>query len=168
MLILVSVSARLSPVKRIDDYGNQTASGRQIDCYLEETKEVYELKMRATIAASGQGRFGEEMSFPYEAQKAGLIPILVVFDENDSSLLNKLKQQYVDCGGRYYIGHDAWAMLKEKAGYGMGIFVDKYIYPPINTMETHLNSNPRAICLQKTDDSVIVSNTNEEYRIKRR
>lgn len=49
----------------------------------------------------------------------------------------------------------------------MGIFVEKYIYPPINTMEKHLNSNPRAICLQKTDDTVIVSNMNEEYRIKR-
>ena len=62
------VSHCYSPVKRIDDNGNPTNEGRQIDCYIEESREVYELKLRVTIAASGQGRFSEEMSFPYEAR----------------------------------------------------------------------------------------------------
>lgn len=162
-----SMSAKVSPVKRIDDNGKTTTNGRQIDCYIEETNEVYELKMRVTIAASGQGRFNEEMSFPYEAEKAGLIPILVVFDENESPLLTKLKQQYIDCGGQYYIGRDAWAMLRERAGYEMGIFIDKYIYPPIYAMEKHLNSNPKSITLQKTDDAVIISGKDGRYKIKR-
>lgn len=161
------MSAKVSPVKRIDDNGNPTNNGRQIDCYIEETEEVYELKMRVTIAASGQGRFNEEMSFPYEAQRAGLIPILVVFDENESQLLTKLKQQYVDCGGQYYIGRDAWAMLKERAGYEMGIFINKYIYPPIDAMEVHLQSNPNPITLQKTKETVTISGKNGNYIIKR-
>ena len=91
-------------MKRIDDNGNATNEGRQIDCYIEETKEVYELKLRVTIAASGQGRFGEEMSFPYEAHRAGLTPVLVVFDATPSVLLNKLKEKYEQEGGRAVIG----------------------------------------------------------------
>lgn len=162
-----SVSANNSPVKRIDENGNPTSNGRQIDCYISESKEVYELKMRVTIAASGQGRFNEEMSFPYEAQKAGLTPVLVVFDNNDSNLLTKLKNRYSECDGRYYIGEDAWNILKERAGKEMGIFINKYIYPPINSMEKHLQSNPHNVTLSKQSSKIVVSSSKSKYIIDR-
>lgn len=73
----VSVDSRNSIVHRLDTQGNPTNEGRQMDCYVEDSGRVYELKMRMTIAASGQGRFGEELSFPREAAAAGLTPVLV-------------------------------------------------------------------------------------------
>lgn len=161
------MSAKNSPVKRIDDNGDITQNGKQIDCYIEDRNEVYELKMRVTIAASGQGRFNEEMSFPYEAQRAGLKPILVVFDENSSTLLTKLKQRYKDCGGEYYIGKDAWEMLKNRAGFEMGIFINNYIYPPISAMEKHLNGNPQTITLNKDKDKITIKGNGGEYTIER-
>lgn len=160
-------STKSSPVKRIDSNGNPTANGRQVDCYIEDSKEVYELKMRVTIAASGQGRFSEEMSFPVEAKQAGLTPILVVFDSNESELLTKLKNQYVNCGGKYYIGDDAWNILRKRAGKEMGVFIDKYIYPPIHAMESHLHSNPHNITLSKTDSQIRIGGENGEYVINR-
>lgn len=162
-----AISAKNSPVKRIDENGNPTFNGRQIDCYVEDSKEVYEPKMRVTIAASGQGRFSEEMSFPIEAQKAGLTPILVVFDGNESELLSKLKKQYADCCGKSYIGEAAWNILKERAGNEMGIFINKYIYPPINAMERYLQANPHNITLSKTDNKIIIASDNGEYIVDR-
>jgi len=162
-----SVSSKNSPVKRIDDNGNSTSNGRQIDCYISETNEVYELKMRVTIAASGQGRFNEEMSFPYEAEKAGLTPILVVFDNNESNLLTKLKNRYVECGGKYFIGEDAWNILRERAGKEMGIFINKYIYPPINSMEQYLHSNPHDVTLSKHNSKIVISGSDCQYIVER-
>lgn len=161
-------SAKNSIVKRIDDNGNTTSNGRQVDCYVADTKEVYELKMRVTIAASGQGRFSEEMSFPKEAEHAGLTPILVVFDGNESELLRKLKAQYVNCGGRCYIGQDAWNMLVNKAGKEMGIFINKYIYPPINAMEDFLNSHPHDITVSQSEGNIIIYGEKGKYVIKRK
>lgn len=67
------VGSRCSPVKRVVD-GVQTTEGRQIDCYIPTQQSAYELKLRVTIAASGQGRWGEELSFPFECQVAGITP----------------------------------------------------------------------------------------------
>lgn len=151
-----SVSHRYSPVKRIDDNGNPTTEGRQIDCYIEEAREAYELKLRVTIAASGQGRFNEEMSFPYEAQKAGITPILIVFDPTPSSLLDRLKAKYVEEGGRYAIGEDAWNMLTDRAGKEMGKFILKYIKPPISKMDEVRHHIPANIHLSASESCFIV------------
>ncbi len=161
------VSGINSPVRRLDANGNPTENRRQIDCFIKETAEVYELKMRVTIAASGQGRFNEEMTFPEEAQKAGFTPVLVVFDGNESDLLKKLKKRYQDCGGRCYVGKDAWDMLRERAGAEMGLFIDKYIYPPINSMEIYMKSNPHDITLTKNDSQIIISGESGQYVINR-
>ena len=161
------MSSSNSPVKRIAENGKPTNNGRQIDCYIAETKEVYELKMRVSIAASGQGRFNEEMTFPYEAQMAGLKPILVVFDGNESELLKKLKTKYEECGGNSYIGDDAWQMLQDRAGQEMGIFINKYIYPPISSMDICLNGHPREVKLSNQDSRIIISGETSEYIIDR-
>ena len=162
-----SVSATYSPVKRIDERGKKTSNGRQIDCYLKEKKEVYELKMRVTIAASGQGRFKEEMSFPYEAHCAGLKPILVVFDDNISPLLASLKAQYEKYNGQVFIGKDAWNLLEERAGKEMSIFISKYIFPPVNAMDNLMHSSPHNIALERNENKIIIKNHNAEYVIER-
>lgn len=162
-----SVSHTGSPVKRINDRGKKTNEGRQIDCYIEETKEVYELKMRVTIAASGQGRFKEELSFPYEAKQSGFTPILVVFDETESSLLTKLKAQFKKYGGKCYIGQSAWDMLYEKAGKEMSLFIRKYIYPPIQAMGRYIDRTPKPITIDNFDNAIVISDGNNKYRIER-
>lgn len=163
-----SVSHRYSPVKRIDDNGHPTAEGRQIDCYIEEEKEVYELKLRVTIAASGQGRFNEEMSFPREARCAGLTPILIVFDSTPSALLEKLKNKYVEEGGRYAIGEDAWEELIGRAGREMGKYIQKYIRFPLYQMEKRANVLPSSICLTANRDCIIIEDAvGNKYQIPR-
>jgi len=163
-----SIPHRQSPIKRINDAGNQTDEGRQIDCLLEDTLKAYELKMRVTIAASGQGRFEEEMSFPLEAERAGLKPVLLVFDPTPSALLEKLAKQYVSHGGRYAIGDDAWNELISKAGKEMGIFINKYIEPPIRCMGQQIHSTPKPISLFVQNDMIVIRDTNgNEYNINR-
>lgn len=163
-----SVSHRNSPVHRIDDNGNPTREGRQVDCYIEDSKEVYELKLRVTIAASGQGRFAEEMSFPYEARRAGLTPILIVFDPTPSPLLDRLKAKYIEEGGSYAIGEDAWNLLTSRAGSEMGKYILKYIKPPISKMDEVDLSKPNEIHLASIDNSIIISNgRGDDYTISR-
>ena len=162
-----SVSHTSSPVKRINDNGERTNEGRQIDCYIEDAKEVYELKMRVTIAASGQGRFKEELSFPYEAKESGMTPILVVFDETESALLTKLKAQFKLYGGTCFIGKAAWDMLYEKAGKEMSLFIRKYIYPPVHAMGNFINSNPKSIKIDNYDNTIIISDGHNKYKIGR-
>ncbi len=163
-----SVSHRHSPVKRIDDNGKPTVEGRQIDCYIEDSREAYELKLRVTIAASGQGRFSEEMSFPYEARMAGLTPVLIVFDSTPSMLLDRLKAKYVEEGGRYAIGEDAWNMLTERAGREMGKYIIKYIKPPISKMDEIRLAIPTAIQLVASENNITISdNAGNCYSIPR-
>lgn len=163
-----SISHRHSPVKRIDDNGNPTNEGRQIDCYIEDSHEVYELKLRVTIAASGQGRFSEEMTFPYEARMAGLKPILVVFDPTPSPLLERLKAKYVEEGGIYAIGDDAWNLLTQRAGREMGKYIIKYIKPPISKMDGERKEIPDSIKLLATNNSLVIEAINgQKYEIQR-
>ena len=162
-----SVSHANSPVKRINDSGKRTNEGRQVDCYIEDAKEVYELKMRVTIAASGQGRFKEELSFPYEAKESGLKPILVVFDETESPLLTKLKAQFMKCGGKCFVGQSAWDMLYQKAGKEMSLFIRKYIYPPIQAMSHLVDSNPQSISIENIRSEIVISDGENKYIISR-
>ena len=162
-----SVSHTSSPVKHINESGKRTNEGRQVDCYIEETREVYELKMRVTIAASGQGRFKEELSFPYEAKESGMKPILVVFDETESALLTKLKAQFKRYGGKCFVGQAAWDMLYEKAGKEMSLFIRKYIYPPVQAMGKFIDSNPKSIKIDNCKDSIVISDGSNQYKIVR-
>lgn len=164
----VSVSHTSSPVKRLNESGHRTKEGRQVDCYIEEAREVYELKMRVTIAASGQGRFKEEMSFPHEAKVSGLTPILVVFDETKSALLTKLKAQFKKYGGKCFIGQAAWDMLYDKAGKEMSLFIRKYIYPPVQAMGKFIDSNPQSIQIENQGNGIVISDNKNVYKIQRK
>jgi len=163
-----SLSAKHSVVKRLDEAGNQTNEGRQVDCYIKDLHEVYELKLRVTIAASGQGRFKEECSFPREAAAAGMTPILVVFDPTPSTLLTQLKKSYAEAGGHSAIGPDAWRLLKEKAGNEMGYFIENYIKPPIEEADSMATDLPDNLMLEVENSAITIKDASgNNYRITR-
>ena len=97
-----AVGSRNSPVKRINESGQPTDECRQIDCYDGVNQLAYEFKLRVTIAASGQGRFAEELSFPKECRAAGLTPVLVVLDPTPSSRLTELIAAFTANQGKHY------------------------------------------------------------------
>ena len=87
--------AKKSPVKRHGD----PAKGRQVDCLLE--KKAYELKIRVTIAASGQGRWKEEVRSPLDCRRSGFTPVLVCMDSTSnpklSALINAFRNRMAKC-----------------------------------------------------------------------
>lgn len=161
------ISATHSPVKRVDDNGNITNRGRQVDCFVADENIAYEFKLRVSIAASGQGRFSEELSFPRECATAGLTPILLVLDSTPSSRLSELQKAFITAGGTSYQGEEAWAYMAKKAGEIMSIFISKYIKPPLEAMELITHHIPLELFLKWSDDSVTICTENNNYEIPR-
>jgi len=162
----VSVASSNSPVKRIDDQGNQTSGGRQIDCLDVDGKIAYEFKLRVSIAASGQGRFGEELSFPIECKAAGLTPVLIVLDPTPSNRLTELKAAFETAGGKTHI-EDAWDFIESKAGDCMSTFIEKYLRPVLLQMASYDDALPKSITLKWETDNIQISTSQESFRIKR-
>lgn len=120
--------ARKSPVKRHRD----TSKGRQVDCILE--KRAYELKIRVTIAASGQGRWQEELDFPVDCRHSGFTPVLVCMDATRNDKLDALIAAFRREGGEAHIGDDAWNHLEASAGATMSVFLEHYVRGPLRAM----------------------------------
>lgn len=118
---------KASPIRRLNGRGN-----RQVDAI--KGKSAYEFKIRITIAASGQGRWREELSFPKECVASGFTPILIVLDPTSNPKLDEISSAYRQVGGEVYIGDDAWAHLLAEAGAEMGLFLEKYVELPIKAM----------------------------------
>jgi hypothetical protein len=125
--------ASKSPVKRRDGSGK----GRQVDCVYGD--RAYEIKLRVTIAASGQGRWGEEKDFPADCQASGFIPVLLVFDDTQADKLDELSAVFRAHGGEVRIGAEAWQHLEELAGPTMSIFLEQYVRSPLKDL---LNNAP--------------------------
>jgi hypothetical protein len=121
-----SCSASKSPVRRMDD----EKKGRQVDCILCDPNRAYEFKIRVTIAASGQGRWAEELSFPKDAMKSGFTPVLIVIDSQANPKLNELVAAFESAGGEAYLGDQAWKHLDDLAGPTMATFLEKYVHGP--------------------------------------
>ena len=121
----VPVSARRSPIKR----RNAPTKGRQVDCLRE--KWAYEIKLRVTIAASGQGRWREELEFPEDCRDSGYVPVLVVLDPTPNAKLSELSEAFVGAGGEVHVGRDAWEHLGALAGPTMARFLEKYVHDPL-------------------------------------
>lgn len=119
------ISASKSPIRRSGD----KSKGRQIDCLKVDV--AYEIKIRITIAASGQGRWTEELTFPAEARACNIKPVLIVLDPTPNVKLTELSNAYLSAGGEVHIGDDAWKHLKSEGSPEMAIFLDKYIRQPI-------------------------------------
>lgn len=94
--------------------------------------------MRVTIAASGQGRFGEELDFAEDCVVSGLRPILLVLDPTPSSRLDDLSAAYRAVGGEAHIGDAAWEHIETRAGPTMATFVEKYVRRPIASLDDHM------------------------------
>jgi hypothetical protein len=124
----VPASAARSPIKRRSGNGK----GRQVDCLHGD--DAYELKLRVTKAASGQGRWSEELAFPEDARASGYTPVLVVFDPTEDPKLSELAAAFTSAGGRVYVGDAAWAHLEEAAGATMGAFLEKYVRAPLQDL----------------------------------
>jgi len=131
----VPYSAAKSPVRRESGKG-----GRQVDSLKE--RRAYEIKLRMTIAASGQGRWGEELLFPTEARMSGYVPVLVVLDPTPNPKLDELVRAFTSNGGEAYLGDEAWNHLKTEAGPEMAVFLERYIREPLDDIYRALDGGP--------------------------
>jgi len=111
------------------------SKGRQVDCWKVDVdtdiKYAYEFKLRVTIAASGQGRMGEEVQFAKDCLNSGAVPVLVVLDPTPNHRLSELKAAFEANGGHAYIGDEAWRHLEDEAGETMAEFIERYVRKPI-------------------------------------
>lgn len=117
-------------VRRSDDQ----SKGRQVDCWKTDGVHrplAYEFKLRVTIAASGQGRFAEEISFAEDAKNSQATPVLLVLDPTMNPRLAELQSAFEARGGHAYLGDAAWQHLEQEAGITMARFIDKYVREPI-------------------------------------
>lgn len=117
-----------SPVKR----HKNRAKGRQVDCLIDD--RAYELKIRVTIAASGQGRWQEELDFPVDCRKSGFKPVLVCMDGTPNPKLDALAAAFRKQNGEVHIGEHAWAHLEKLAGKTMAAFLERYVRGPIQAL----------------------------------
>ena len=163
-----AVSSNNSPVKRLNESDQATDEGRQIDCYDGVNQLAYEFKLRVTIAASGQGRFAEELSFPKECHAAGLIPVLIVLDPTPSSRLTELVATFTANNGRHYVGADAWNHMDAKAGHTMAVFLERYIRPPLTEMAMRADMQPQSLKLSWSGDEICIQGIDASLRIQRK
>ncbi|WP_129630681.1 restriction endonuclease [Candidatus Oscillochloris fontis] len=152
----VPYSAKKSPIKR----GGQGTAGRQVDCIIN--KKAYEFKIRVTIAASGQGRWGEELEFPRDCQSSGYTPILVVLDPTPNMKLEELSRAFISVGGSAYIGEQAWKHLSEIAGPTMFRFLELYVHDPLSTLVKESPEQLPSLTL-RIESGKIVMEVGKEY-----
>lgn len=98
---------------------------------------AYEFKLRVTIAASGQGRFGEELDFAEDCRSCGYRPVLLVLDPTPSTRLDDLTSEYARVGGEAFIGAAAWTHIEGEAGPTMATFVERYVRRPILSVDKY-------------------------------
>jgi hypothetical protein len=156
----VPYPAKKSPIKRAND----PLKGRQVDCL--DGKLAYEFKMRVTIAASGQGRFQEELDFAQDCFHSGYRPTLLVLDSTPSNRLDDLKAEYEKYGGDAYIGNDAWKHIEEKSGNVMGKFVEKYVRTALREVDESYSSL-QPIHLINTDSEIVIQVGAHSFSIPR-
>ena len=157
----VPASARRSPVKRRKD-GNK---GRQVDCLCGN--RAYEIKIRMTIAASGQGRWGEELEFPADCRQSRYVPVLVVLDPTPSPKLEQLRTAFLNAGGEVYVGQDAWAHLRQLAGPTMARFLERYVHDPLQALLAEEPTQLPDLLLAMGPERLTVRVGEEEFEIAR-
>ncbi len=153
--------AKRSPVKRHAD----PAKGRQVDCVLE--KKAYELKIRVTIAASGQGRWQEELDFPLDCRRSGFTPVLVCMDSTENPKLTALVRAFHAQRGEVYVGEDAWRHLENLAGDTMARFLDLYVRTPIQDLLDKGGDSLPDLAARQRQDCIEISIGGELLHIER-
>lgn len=156
------VPAGRSPVKRHNDQ----SKGRQVDCLLGKT--AYELKIRVTIAASGQGRWREELNYPLDCRTSGFTPVLVVLDSTPNPKIEELRSAFLRHDGQVYTGNAAWEHLEGLAGPTMGVFLDKYVRAPIRHLIAEASDTLPEMIATMGHDTMSIVLDGETLLIKRR
>ena len=157
----VPFSSRKSPIRRRDD----GRKGRQVDCVRDN--HAYEIKIRVTIAASGQGRWREELDFPVDCRVSGYTPVLVVLDPTDNPKLQELIRAFERENGEVYVGDGAWAHLESVAGKTMALFLERYVRGPIDWVLKDCPKQLPDLMLAMREDTVTVSVGGETYSFPR-
>jgi hypothetical protein len=157
----IPLSAARSPVRRTADNGK----GRQIDCLLGN--KAYEIKIRMTIAASGQGRWGEELDYPVDCKNSGYIPVLVVLDSTPNPKLVELERAFRVVGGEVYIGSAAWQHLDELAGDTISVFLENYVRIPLEDMLHCAPFELPDLNVSVVDGNIVISLGNDNFTIHR-
>ncbi len=160
----VPYSAKKSPVRRQRD----PKKGRQVDCVVDRL--AYEIKMRVTIAASGQGRWGEELEFPVDARASGYKPVLVVFDPTENEKLTQLAAAFRAQKGAVYIGAAAWDHLDAAAGSTMAKFLEGYVRTPSQALLREVPDETGTLPLltvEMGESTLRIRLADEEYSIPR-
>ena len=150
----ISYSAKVSPVRRAKD----PSKGRQVDCVVGQ--DAYEFKIRVTIAASGQGRFAEELAFPEDCQASNFRPILVVLDPTPNPRLDQLVEAFSKSGGESHVGAAAWSHLETRSGSTMATFLERYVRHPLERMGPLIPKPLDMTLRQKAGGAVDVSFSN--------
>jgi hypothetical protein len=154
-------SAR-SPVKR----HRARSKGRQVDCILNQ--KAYEFKIRVTIAASGQGRWKEELEYPIDCKKSGFVPVLVVLDSTPNPKLNELVRAFERQGGETYLGGAAWGHLESLAGNTMSRFLEKYVRSPLDRLLAHADDPLPNFGARNDEHCIMLTLGTDELVIERR
>ncbi len=153
--------ARKSPVKRQSD----RSKGRQVDCLLDD--RAYEFKIRVTIAASGQGRWQEELDFPADCRASGFTPVLVCLDSTPNPKLDALIQAFRAHQGEVFIGEAAWQHLDSVAGKTMSLFLDRYVRTPLQSLLNEAPTIPPPLTAQWNETSIDIQIGNATFQIQR-
>jgi hypothetical protein len=151
-----------SPVKRHSD----RSKGRQVDCLLDD--RAYELKMRVTIAASGQGRWQEELDFPVDCRRSGFRPVLVCMDGTPNPKLDALVRAFRRQKGEVYVGDDAWRHLDQLAGKTMSRFLDTYVRAPIQDLLKNAGDQLPELLATWSGDAINIRVGKESLHIDRK
>ncbi len=154
--------AARSPVKR----HRSRSKGRQVDCILN--KKAYEFKIRVTIAASGQGRWKEELEYPIDCKKSGFQPVLIVLDSTPNPKLRELVKAFERNGGETHIGIAAWAHLESLAGDTMATFLEKYVRGPLDQLLAQSGNQLPEFGARAEGNAIRLTLGTEELTIARR
>jgi len=157
----VSASAKRSPIRR----QNNPNKGRQVDCIKGD--RAYEFKLRVTIAASGQGRWAEELSFPQDCRKSGYMPMLIVLDSTPNPKLAELREAFEEQGGESFIGSHAWEHLNDLAGPTMGKFLKRYVHMPMRQVIENVMEPLPPLTIRMAANNIAVNIGDESFVICR-
>lgn len=122
----------------------------------------------STIAASGQGRWREELDYPVDCRASGYTPVLVVLDGTPNPKLEELERAFQDARGEAYKGIDAWDHLDSLAGKTMSRFLDKYVRGPIGQLIQEASEALPAMTASMSDDGIMIRIGGDTLHIPRR
>jgi hypothetical protein len=109
-------------------------------------------RAQLTIAASGQGRWREELAFPADCHESGYTPHLVVFDGRPNQKLAGLEHEFRDWGGEAHVGSSASGHLDALAGDTMADFIARYIRRPLDNLLEELPESLPPVALTMDSD----------------